>query len=144
MRSEHGSGPGAVTAAGGSDGVGEGEGEDRRQEDDPQDVELDDRARREDRRDPPPCPAGGVGAPSAAESERGEERDRVGVPDERRFLDGGGGDGHQQPGDDPGDAAAHGPGEPPGHPNGRDAHRRDPGDDAVGSAPVSHATGASR
>ena len=73
--------------------------EDRDEEHDAEHVQLGDGARRANR-ERPPCgrappgrsSGGPVALPRGAEREHGEERDRVRVPDERRFVDRRGGD----------------------------------------------------
>ena len=91
--------------------------EDRDEEDHAEDVELSHGTRGPERQGPPQHPpalgAARVRLPRGGECQNGEERDRVGVPDERRFVDRGWGHGEQQAGDGTGRGAADGAREPP-------------------------------
>ena len=101
------------------------EARDHRRQDDPQDVQVHRHDRGGAGDDPPARPAGLPGMPGRREGDRAGQGDQVRVPDEGRFVDGAGRDGHQQARDQSGGRAADRPAEPGRHRDRRDAGERD-------------------
>src|SRR6185295_12750369 len=91
----------------------QGEREDRDEEHEPEDVQLDHRSGRPDGERPPAGAEGLTSSPGGGQRERGEEWDRVRVPDERGFLDRRRGHGEEEAGEEPGHGAPDGPPQPP-------------------------------